>query len=201
MARRFSARLQLLLAIPLLFSMLPVISAQDTPAKTQAPADIIPVKSGKSKASAAAAKDKIDQQKALALSLLVTLSNDARSYQDQKPVARAAFSVADALWEPDPEQGRALFRKPGNRRGCDEETARKLNEERQRQQGGDPTARRARWGSGPAREVLRLAAGMIVRWARNSWTTQRRSPRETTDPRRRRGKYTRHSGCGSTALR
>jgi hypothetical protein len=107
-----------------------------------------------------ASKAKADQQKALALSLLVSLANDARSYPDQKLRARTMSRIADALWEPDPEQGRALFRKAWDAAElADQETARRSEEERQRQQGSNPNAPVAR-AQGPdlRAEVLRLAA-------------------------------------------
>src|SRR5258705_13552602 len=99
MARRaFSARLPFLFAVPLLLSLEPAVPAQDNAPKTapQAPANTGSAKAGRNKEAAAAAKSKIDQQKALALSLLVTLSNDARSYQDQKLRARTLARIADA---------------------------------------------------------------------------------------------------------
>jgi hypothetical protein len=142
--------------------MVPVVSAQDSAAKTvsHTPATTTAVKSGKSKETPAAAKARIDQQKALALSLLLTLSNDARSYQDQKLRARTLSRIADALWEPDPEQGRALFRKAWDAAEvADQDTARKMDEERQRQQAANPNGQAAVAGGPDVRaEVLRLAA-------------------------------------------
>src|SRR6185436_6631327 len=146
----------------LLLSLTPVVSAQDSVVKTasQVPAATIPAKTVKSKESIAANKARIDQQKALAVSLLVTLSNDARSYQDQKLRARTLSRIADALWEPDPEQGRALFRKAWDAAEvADQETARRMDEDRQRQQAGNPKGPAAVAGGPDVRaEVLRLAA-------------------------------------------
>ena len=48
---------------------------------------------------------------ALALSLLISLANDVRSFDDQSVRARMQARIADALWEIDAEQGRALFRR------------------------------------------------------------------------------------------
>lgn len=157
-----SARLPFLCAVPFLLSLGPAALAQYNAAKLapQAPAKTAPVKAGKSKESAAAAKAKKDEQKALALSLLVTLANDARSYQDQQLRARTLSRIADALWEPDPEQGRALFRKAWDAAEiADQETARRVNEDRLRQQGGNPNTPTAVAGGPDVRaEVLRLAA-------------------------------------------
>jgi hypothetical protein len=157
-----SARLPFLFAVPFLLSLAPIVRAQDNAAKLapQAPAKTAPAKAGKSKESSAAAKAKKDEQKALALSLLVTLSNDARSYQDQKLRARTLSRIADALWDSDPEQGRALFRKAWDAAEvADQETARKVDEDRQRQQAGNPNGQAAVAGGPDVRaEVLRLAA-------------------------------------------
>jgi hypothetical protein len=114
----------------------------------------------RTKRPSAAAKAKLDQQKALAISLLVSLANDARSFPDQKLRARTLSRIADALWEPDPEQGRALFRKAWDAAEvADQDSARHLEEDRQRQQGGNPNAPFALVQPADLRaEVLRLAA-------------------------------------------
>ena len=94
----------------------------------------------------------------MAVSLLVSLANDARSYPDQKLRARTLSRIADALWEPDPEQGRALFRKAWDAAEvADQESARRAEEERQRQQAANGAFA---MNSSPdlRAEVLRLAA-------------------------------------------
>lgn len=164
----FSLRLPSFLTCVLLFSVAPAIVAQATSAPGSAgilPADSTKPASGQdarapSKANAAAAKAKMEQQKALALSLLVSLSNDARSFPDQKLRARTLSRIADALWEVDPEQGRALFRRAWDAAEvADQDTARRAAEERERQQGGNPNAPVAMVGGPDLRaEVLRLAA-------------------------------------------
>jgi hypothetical protein len=89
----------------------------------------------KDKATSAAAKAKLDQQRALGLSLLVSLANEARNFSDQRLRARTLSRIADALWDADPEQGRALFRKAWDSAEiADQESARRMEEERQRQQ-------------------------------------------------------------------
>ena len=137
-ASRFSSRLPSLLAFILLLSLVPAVEAQETSKKTvsQPATAAVPAKpTPKNKAPSAAAKARIEQQKALALSLLVSLANDARNFPDQKLRARTLSRIADALWEPDPEQGRALFRKAWDAaEAADQESARRLDEERQRQQ-------------------------------------------------------------------
>ena len=84
---------------------------EKTVAQPAAPQPAAPAATAKPKRATAAEKAKIEQQKALGLSLLVSLANDARNFSDQKLRARTLSRVADSLWESDPEQGRALFRK------------------------------------------------------------------------------------------
>ena len=159
--RALPSRLPSVLAALFLLPLIPVVEAQDTPEKTvsQPQTAAAPAKpTGKSKAPSAAAKAKIDQQKALAVSLLVSLANDARNYPDQTLRARTLSRIADALWEPDPEQGRALFRKAWDAAEfADQESARRYEAERQRQQAANgPFV----INSSPdlRAEVLRLAA-------------------------------------------
>jgi hypothetical protein len=157
------SRLSSLLAVPVLFSLAAAISAQDTTRKTVSQPQVAaaPIATpAKTKETSAAAKARIEQKKALGVSLLVSLANDARNYQDQKLRARTLSRIADALWEPDPEQGRALFRKAWDAAdAADQDTARKMDEERQRQQSNNPDGPFARAGGPDLRaEVLRLAA-------------------------------------------
>jgi hypothetical protein len=128
--------------------------------QTQAAQPAAPAVAAKAKRLSAAERAKVEQQKALGQSLLVSLANDARNFSDQKLRARTLSRIADALWEPDPEQGRALFRKAWDAAEAgDEESARRTEEDRQRQQGGNPSAPYARLRSPDLRaEVLRLAA-------------------------------------------
>lgn len=152
----------LVLALLFLFSV-PSIPAQDTSEKMvsqPAPATSPAKPAARTKKESAAARAKIDQQKALGLSLLVSLANDARNFPDQKLRARTLSRIADALWEPDPEQARALFRKAWDAaEGADQDSARRTEEERQRQQAGNPNAPFSLVNAPDLRaEVLRLAA-------------------------------------------
>jgi hypothetical protein len=164
MAPRFlSIRLLFLIAVSFLFFLpstgLAQEAAQKSVTQPQVAAPVVKA-APKNKETAAAAKAKKDQQTALALSLLVSLANDARNFSDQKLRARTLSRVADALWEPDSEQGRALFRKAWDAAEvADQESARRTQEERQRQQGGNANAPFALVQPPNLRgEVLRLAA-------------------------------------------
>ncbi|HYJ86180.1 MAG TPA: hypothetical protein VEW46_09005 [Pyrinomonadaceae bacterium] len=163
MAHRSSVT-ALLLSLTLLFSLSPQAGAQATSDKPTSQPQPQPAASpaktaARKTANSVAAKAKIDQQHAMALSLLVSLANDARSFPDQKLRARTLSRIADALWEPDPEQGRALFRRAWDAAVVsDQESLRKMEEERKQQE--------AKTGSFSIAmppdlrsEVLRLAAG------------------------------------------
>lgn len=155
------SRLPSLFFVLFLLTLPLAIRAQESSGKPlpQPEAIASPAKAAaKSKATSAAAKTKIDQQKALALSLLVSLANDARSYPDQTLRARTLSRIADALWEPDPEQGRALFRKAWDAAEvADQESARRVEEDRRRQEAASAGVALV---SPPdlRSEVLRLAA-------------------------------------------
>ena len=113
----------------------------------------------KDKSEAKAEADRVaKQRRAQARSLLLSLASDARSFRDQTVRARTLARIADALWDTDLERGRELFRKAWEAaETADQEAARKLQEEIQRQ--------RVQTGGGyaiPAQpnlrgEVLRLA--------------------------------------------
>jgi len=150
-------------SIAFLFSLATAIAAQETGQKIVSQPQVaapLTLPAVKNKDTSAAAKARIEQKKALGISLLVSLANDARNYQDQKLRARTLSRIADALWEPDPEQGRALFRKAWDAAdAADQDSARKANEERQRRQGDNPNGPVAFAGGPDLRsEVLRLAA-------------------------------------------
>lgn len=98
-------------------------------------------------------------RRAAARSLLISLSTDARAFNDQTLRARALARIADALWAVDAEQGRLMFRKAWEAaEGADLESDRKVQQEIEHQ--------KTRTGGGYAislppnlrREVLRLAA-------------------------------------------
>ncbi|HEX9544371.1 MAG TPA: hypothetical protein VF955_04255 [Pyrinomonadaceae bacterium] len=87
-------------AILLVLLVLPAISAQETAEKVIAssPASAsTAAPTTKPKPTSAAAKAKLEQQRSLALSLLISLANDARSFRDQKLRARTLARVADGI--------------------------------------------------------------------------------------------------------
>lgn len=122
---------------------------------------VAPAKTAPPAKSAAMTEEELKsrERRARARSLLVSLSTDARQFNDQTLRARALARIADALWQVDAEQGRLLFRKAWEAAEvADLESDRKLQEEINQQ--------KARTGGGYAislppnlrREVLKLAA-------------------------------------------
>ena len=81
----------------------------------QAPAEkkeISPRKLPRSKAVKAEEPDPVAaQRQVVAISLLQTLADEARSFREPKLRARVQARVADAFWETDSERARGLFRK------------------------------------------------------------------------------------------
>ena len=80
-------------------------------AQTSPPAKTSPTKVTKSSAKSEEANPLALQRRTVAISLLTSLAEEARSFPDQALRARVQMRAADALWESDPEKGRALFRR------------------------------------------------------------------------------------------
>lgn len=97
------------------------VATKNPPAKTAAITD----------AAAAVLRERRDR----ARSLLIALSSDARTFNDQTLRARSLARIADALWRVDPEQGRLMFRKAWEAAEvADQESDRKLQDEIRQQQ-------------------------------------------------------------------
>ena len=156
----------------LLLAVAPIFHAQETSERTiSRPAPVAsPEKSAtKNKKLSAAEKAKVDQQRALATSLLISLSNDARSFSDQKLRARTLARIADGLWQADPDQSRALFQKAWDAAGAaDEESGRVFKEDMRRQM----TAGRGAVGSLPPDMRAKFFAWLrnaTAPWAKSCW--------------------------------
>ncbi|HEX3248222.1 MAG TPA: hypothetical protein VHS05_02255 [Pyrinomonadaceae bacterium] len=98
------------------------------------------------------------QQRTVAISLVSTLADEARSFKDQTRRARVQARAADVLWDSDPERARELFRRAWEAAEIvDAEAAKKRAEEMRRQENaGEPLV--VRGGPSLRSEVLRLAA-------------------------------------------
>ncbi len=98
------------------------------------------------------------QQRTIAISLVTTLADDARSFKDLTRRARVQARAADVLWDTDPERARELFRRAWEAaETVDQEADKKRAEEMKRMEtGGEPAV--VRGGPSLRSEVLRLAA-------------------------------------------
>lgn len=128
----------------------------------QAPADKKESNTRKPVKAKAAKAEEVDpaaaQRQVVALSLLQTLADDARSFREQRLRARVQARVADALWDSETEKARALFRRAWEAAEIeDTESDRRAAEERQKQQQSTGVSFRGRRPDLRA-EVLRLAA-------------------------------------------
>jgi hypothetical protein len=99
-----------------------------------------------------------EARRTMASSLLTSLADEARSFRDLTVRARVQARSADALWDSDPENARALFRRAwDSAESADEENARRTEEEiRAAIASRGSTASRQQ--PSLRREVLRLAA-------------------------------------------
>jgi hypothetical protein len=109
-----------------------------------------PTKTPKS-AALSAEEQQARKLRVQARSLLITLSTDARSFNDQTLRARSLARIADALWAVDADQGRLLFRK-----AWEAAEAADLETEQQRAKNGGGNM--SSYREGVRREVLRLVA-------------------------------------------
>ena len=112
----------------------------------------------KTKANNEEAEAEAAQQRAIAISLVTTLADDARTFKDQTRRARVQARAADVLWDSDPERARELFRRAWDAaQTVDEEAAKKRAEEMKRlEREGGPVV--VRGGLDLRSEVLRLVA-------------------------------------------
>lgn len=99
-----------------------------------------------------------EQQRTVAISLVTTLADEARSFKDLTRRARVQARAADVLWDTDPERARELFRRAWEAaENVDDEAARQRSEEIKRMEaGGGPVVLRG--GADLRSEVLRLVA-------------------------------------------
>src|SRR5689334_2681335 len=98
------------------------------------------------------------QQRTVAISLVTSLADEARSFKDLTRRARVQARAADVLWDTDPERARELFRRAWEAaETVDAEAAKKRAEEMKRLESeGGPVV--VRGGPDLRSEVLRLVA-------------------------------------------
>ena len=112
----------------------------------------------KSKANNEEADAEAAQQRTVAISLVTSLADEARSFKDQTRRARVQARAADVLWDIDPERARELFRRAWEAaETVDAEAAKKRADDMKRMEAeGGPVV--VRGGPDLRSEVLRLVA-------------------------------------------
>jgi hypothetical protein len=99
------------------------------------------------------------QRRTVAISLLTSLAEEARSFQDQSLRARVQVRAADALWESDTEKARALFRRAWEAAvSADKDAWQRYSEERQRISSSSEPNRYLQSPPELRNEVMRLVA-------------------------------------------
>jgi hypothetical protein len=91
-----------------LLVVLLLLSLTTTPAITQQEKAVKPAKVKAEEVDAEA-----DQRREMAVSLVISLADESRSFKDQIRRARVQARAADILWESDQERARDLFSKSG----------------------------------------------------------------------------------------
>lgn len=112
----------------------------------------------KSKTANEEADAEAAQQRTVAISLVTSLADEARSFKDQTRRARVQARAADVLWDTDPDRARELFRRAWEAAEIvDAEAAKKRAEDMKRMETeGGPVV--VRGGPDIRSEVLRLVA-------------------------------------------
>lgn len=102
--------------------------------------------------------DVVAQRRAIGISLVTSLADEARSFKDQTRRARVQARAADVLWDTDPERARELFRRAWEAAEvADAEVAKQQAEDlRKMEAAGGPVVLRG--GPDLRSEVLRIVA-------------------------------------------
>lgn len=140
---------RLLVVLFILFLSVTPVQNQEKQAKTP---------KARTEAVNAEADAEAEQQRTVAISLLTSLADEARSFKDQTRRARVQARAADVLWESEPERAREMFKRAWDSAEIvDAEAAKQRAEDVKRmQEKGEPVVLR---GSPDLRsEVLRLVA-------------------------------------------
>ena len=117
----------------------------------------------KSKPKTEEADEQATQRRTVAISLVTSLADEARSFKDQTRRARVQARAADILWDTDQERSRDLFRRAWDAAEvADAEAARlRAEEEKKQTSAGGPVVLRG--GPDIRSEVLRIVAKRDVK--------------------------------------
>lgn len=146
-----------------MFVIVTIGAANAVTVQTQAPSPTTQTKPKTTKPKAEEPDDEAMQRRTVAISLVNSLADEARSFKDQTRRARVQARAADVLWETDTERGRDLFRRAWDAaEAADAEATRlRAEEEKKQKAAGGPVVLRG--GPDLRSEVLRLAAKRDVK--------------------------------------
>lgn len=117
----------------------------------------------KTKPKAEDAEDEASQRRTVAISLVTTLADEARSFKDQTRRARVQARAADILWDTDQARSRDLFQRAWDAAEAADAEAARLRAEEQRKQAAAGGAMVFRGGPDIRSEVLRIVAKRDVK--------------------------------------
>jgi hypothetical protein len=145
-----------LLVLSLASSFTPLI-AQTQTASQQKP------QAAKPKPKTEEDDDEVTQRRTVAISLVTSLADEARSFKDQTRRARVQARAADILWDTDQERSRDLFRRAWDAAEAADAEATRLRAEEEKKQtaAGGPVVLRG--GPDIRSEVLRIVAKRDVK--------------------------------------
>ena len=112
----------------------------------------------KTKPKAEEVDDEATQKRTVAISLVTTLADEARSFKDQTRRARVQARAADILWDTDQARARDLFQRAWDAAEAADAEAARLRAEEQRRQAGGGGPMMFRNGPDIRAEVLRMVA-------------------------------------------
>ncbi len=146
----------LLAAIPVVM----LLSSFSVGAQSRSPGNKSASTQSEPKSTTKPETDPLDlQRRTVAISLLTSLADEARGYQDQMLRARVQARAADALWSSDVEKARVLFRRAWDSAVAgDKEAWQRFREQQQRQASERGGGRFIQSPPELRSEVLRLAA-------------------------------------------
>jgi len=155
-ANAFGKKHSILTSCARVFTAALCVAAFHLVAGAQAPAS--KTKKPSAKTAVREADALAEARRTMAISLVSSLADEARSFRDLMLRARVQARSADALWDMDQENARALFRRAwDSAEAADDENARRSEEER-RNQAAARGSTASRQQPSVRREVLRLAA-------------------------------------------
>lgn len=120
-------------ALYLLMSVVNICAQSGTPAKPAAQPD--KTRQAKPQTAAPAVDPLAEVRRSMAVSLMLTLAQEARGFRDGMLAARVQARAADALWEADNDRARELFRRAWETAdAADRENLRRQEEDRRKQE-------------------------------------------------------------------